>query len=272
LNANNILWVDPIDCIGWPFANRHPEYLKLDACADLIESIDKIGQQVPALVRERSGSPKYEIISGMKRLFACKHLGKKIKIEVTPLADKQALLAMDAENRQRSDISPYERACDYKRWVKSGIYKNYTEIINDLGVKKSWFSQLVSLADLSPDIVKAFGHPNNLKIKWGYELQLLCKKSLLLEQEMIKLAKDIKGNFAPSQVYNKLKNPQNKDINSIVSKPLSIMDANNSKIFEVKYTKQGKPQLFFFRKLHGRVIDKIIEQARKIIENEQVIE
>jgi translation initiation factor 2 alpha subunit (eIF-2alpha) len=174
---------------------------------------------------------------------------------------------MDAENRQRQDISPYERACDYKRWIESGIYQNYTEIINALGVKKSWFSQLIALAELKAEIISAFGHPVNLKQKWGYELLLRCKSSRDTETAMLKLARELrKQNYSPVEVYQKLKNVNPEGVVSIHKENIIVKDEKGMELFEVQFTKGGSPRFVFRVYLKESLIDSIIQQTKVLIE------
>jgi ParB/RepB/Spo0J family partition protein len=262
--------LEPKHCRPWHLANRLSEYLTPESCADLIESIQKVGQQIPALVRKSDKWEGYDLICGARRLFACEHLGIKIKAAIVSLSDKEALLAMDAENRPREDISPYERACDYKRWVDMGIYKNYTEIMQSIGVKKSWFSQLMALADLNEDIVKAFGHPANLKQKWGYELQLVCKKDIALEAAMLNAAREVIGQpIPPASIFKKLKNVRINDSSTIIKKPIWITDNAGKKIFKIRYSKSGRVQVSFNRRLPEKLIDQIVNNAKLLIDGEE---
>jgi ParB/RepB/Spo0J family partition protein len=261
--------LDTKQCKPWYLANRLREYLTPDSCADLIESLQKVGQQIPALVRRSKKGEGYELICGARRLFACEHLGIKIKAAVVDLSDKDALLAMDAENRPREDISPYERACDYKRWVDMNIYKNYTEIMHGIGVKKSWFSKLMALADLHEDIVKAFGHPANLKQLWGYELQVMCKQDKPLELAMIQAAKDLYGkSLSPAAVFNKLKHVHagNKAAKDLVW----VNDGKGKKLFKIRFSKSGRPQLTFSNELSKAAIDRIISSTKLILEENTI--
>lgn len=202
----SIAEIDTSDISPWYMANRLNEYISQDSCADLIESIKLVGQQIPALVRKHKSTGKYELICGARRLFACNFLNRKLKVAIVNLSDKEALLAMDAENRPREDISPYERALDYKNWIDKGIYKNQAEICGRIGIKKSLFTQIFALSSLDENIVKAFGHPNNLTIKWGYQLARLSK-DLNNKVILLKKAKELcNSNKAPSLIYRELLN------------------------------------------------------------------
>src|SRR5262249_45065272 len=121
---------------------------------------------------------------------------------IAELSDKEALLAMDAENRAREDISPYERAIDYKKWIEAGIYQKQADICEEIGIKKSIFSQTMALAELDKTIVEAFGSPANLKIRWGYKLYLACKDKITKEK-MISVAIKLKNQGLPPAVVCK---------------------------------------------------------------------
>lgn len=255
-------------CKPWHLANRLREYLTVDSCSDLIESLKTVGQQIPALVRKSNQWDGYDLICGARRLFACEYLGIKIKAAVVTLSDKEALLAMDAENRPRTDISPYERACDYKRWIDMGIYKNYAEIMQGIGVKKSWFSQIMALADLHEDIIKAFGHPANLKPTWGYDLQLICKKDSALQSAMLQKARSLIGqSLSPAIVFKTLKNvtPTIKQDHTNV---LWVTNNQGRKIFKIKFSKSGRAHLVFSKRLSNELTDKIISNTKLILEEE----
>lgn len=197
-----VIEIDTANIVPWHMANRLEAYINEDSCEELIESIKNVGQQIPALIRKAKQKEHYELICGARRLFVCKKLGIKLLAAVVDFSDKEALLAMDAENRPRNDISPYERALDYKNWIEKGIYRNQAEICRTIGMKKSLFTQIFSLSEIDESIVRLFGHPNNLVIRWGYQLAKACKdldrKRCLLEK--VEEIKDL--NLKPSAVYS----------------------------------------------------------------------
>jgi len=191
-------------CLPWKFANRLTKFIDENSCSDLIASLKNGKQRIPAIVRKIPQSDQYEVLCGIRRLYACKTLKIPILVAIVDVKDKEALLIMDVENRSRVDISPYERAIDYHNWISSGIYKNHKEIQEITGIKKSWFSQLMALAELPSEVVAAFGHPKNLKQKWGYKLRSLCKDETI-KTKMIGGALEIKDkNYHPRTIYSKL--------------------------------------------------------------------
>ena len=105
-----------------PFKN-HPFKVKNDAeMAELMKSIADAGVLSPALARPREGGG-YELISGHRRLAACKALGMDtMPVIVRPLTDEEAVITMVDSNLQREHILPSEKAFAYK--MKMEALKN----------------------------------------------------------------------------------------------------------------------------------------------------
>ena len=80
----------------------------------LKESIEKSGVLVPVLLRPAENG-NYEVISGHRRMTACKALGiDTIPAIVKDLSDEEAVIAMVDANLQREHILPSEKAFAYK--------------------------------------------------------------------------------------------------------------------------------------------------------------
>ena len=97
-----------------PFKD-HPFKVKNDAeMAELMKSIADAGVLSPALARPREGGG-YELISGHRRLAACKALGMDtMPVIVRKLTDEEAVITMVDSNLQREHILPSEKAFAYK--------------------------------------------------------------------------------------------------------------------------------------------------------------
>ena len=97
-----------------PFKN-HPFKVKNDAeMAELMKSIADAGVLSPALARPLPGGG-YELISGHRRLAACKALGMDtMPVIVRKLTDEEAIITMVDSNLQREHILPSEKAFAYK--------------------------------------------------------------------------------------------------------------------------------------------------------------
>ena len=97
-----------------PFKN-HPFKVKNDVeMEELMKSIAHAGVLSPALARPKEDGG-YELISGHRRLAACKALGMDtMPVIVRKLTDEEAVITMVDSNLQREHILPSEKAFAYK--------------------------------------------------------------------------------------------------------------------------------------------------------------
>lgn len=103
----------PVDVIDqFP---KHPYKVKDDDdMIQLIESIKENGVITPIIVRPKPKG-RYEMISGHRRLQACRYLGHKtIRGQVLELDKNAATVMMVDSNLARSNILPSEKAFAYK--------------------------------------------------------------------------------------------------------------------------------------------------------------
>ena len=99
-----------------PFAG-HPYQVRDDAEMDaLAESIQTQGILTPLVVRPMDGNEKeYEVISGHRRLHACKKAGiEKVPALIYSLDRDAAAIALVDSNLHREKILPSEKAFAYK--------------------------------------------------------------------------------------------------------------------------------------------------------------
>ena len=80
----------------------------------LMNSIEEIGVQTPIVARIKEDK-RYEIISGHRRVHACKRLGvETLPVIVRELTRDEAIISMVDSNLQREHILPSEKAMAYK--------------------------------------------------------------------------------------------------------------------------------------------------------------
>ena len=93
----------------------HPfKVLDNDDMKSLKESIKTSGLLAPVIIREKEDG-RYEMLSGHRRMFACKSLGiDKIKCIIKNLSDDEATIFMVDSNLQREKLLPSEKAFAYK--------------------------------------------------------------------------------------------------------------------------------------------------------------
>jgi len=167
----------------WQQHNRDYGLLTEENCRDLIEGIRSQGQQeFPAIVRRLEGEAhEYEVICGARRHFAVSWLQAnnypqfKYLIEVRDLTDEEAFRLADIENRDREDISDYERAIDYASAVKLYYGGKQKAMAQRLEVTEVWLSRYLELARLPREIVEAFRSIRDLKELHARTLKPLLK-------------------------------------------------------------------------------------------------
>lgn len=155
----------PIDVIDqFP---KHPYKVKDDDdMIQLIESIKENGVITPIIVRPKPKG-RYEMISGHRRLHACRHLGHKtIRGQVLELDRNAATVMMVDSNLARSNILPSEKAFAYKMRLdamkKQGKRTDLTlspletklrsdeQLAKDVGYSRAQIQRYIRLTNLIP--------------------------------------------------------------------------------------------------------------------------
>ena len=96
------------------FKNHPFKVLDNDDMKALRESIKTSGILSPVIIRQKEDG-RYEMLSGHRRMFACKSLGlDKIKCIIKNLSDDEATIFMVDSNLQREKLLPSEKAFAYK--------------------------------------------------------------------------------------------------------------------------------------------------------------
>lgn len=174
-----------------PFRN-HPFKVKEDEeMAQLMRSIADAGVLSPALARPLPDGG-YELISGHRRLAACKALGMDaMPVIIRDLTDEEAVITMVDSNLQREHILPSEKAFAYK--IKYDALK-HQGTSSQLGTKlrtdellaqnssdsRNQIQRYIRLTHLIPDILKLVDE-GKIALTPAVELSYLQPS----EQEMI---------------------------------------------------------------------------------------
>jgi ParB/RepB/Spo0J family partition protein len=166
-----IVAANPFDCRMWDLHDRLEAQLTEESCKAEIESFSKHGQLIPALGRPLVQDPthKIELICGARRLFVARYLNVPLLVELREMSDREAIVSMDIENRQRADISAYERGVSYARWLRTGHFRSQDDIARSLRISPSQVC-LLRLAQLPAVIINAFDSPASICEGWGLEI------------------------------------------------------------------------------------------------------
>jgi ParB family chromosome partitioning protein len=165
----------------WEGHNRDYARLSEARCKDLIEGFRRAGrQEFPAIVRklDNDDSYDYELICGARRHWTATFLEWELLVEVRELSDRAAFILQDIENRDREDISDYERAQDYMNALPLYFENNQSQMAKFLEIDKSNFGKLLELTKLPEPIVAAYEDIRELKTHHGTAYrQLLADKA-----------------------------------------------------------------------------------------------
>ncbi len=147
----------------------------------------------------------FEVICGARRHWTAKHLSWPLLIEVRDLDDRQAFILQDLENRDREDVSDYERATDYKGALPKYFENNRTAMAKFLEIDKGNFHRLLELAELPKTIVDAYSDLRELRVHHGTAYRKLLADSAV-KRRLLDRAKSIKGQgLQGSKVFSTLK-------------------------------------------------------------------
>ncbi|MFK7752558.1 MAG: ParB/RepB/Spo0J family partition protein [Sedimentitalea sp.] len=220
-------WIDPTRCRMWARHNRDYALLTEDNCRDLIDGIKAQGrQEFPAIVRRISSQDHdFEVVCGARRHYAVTWLRAhnfpqfKYLIEERDLTDEEAFRLADIENRDREDISDYERAVDYAAAIDLYYGGQQKAMAARLEVSPPWLSRYLTLAKMPAEILDAFASKRDIRERHARELKPLLgmpnaaaalrdeAKNLASEQSR---ARDGNGGFIqPQQVMKRLKSAAN---------------------------------------------------------------
>ena len=173
-----------------PFRN-HPFKVREDADMEaLMESIRLNGVITPAVVRPLPDKG-YEMISGHRRMAACRALGlEKMPVIVREMDDDTATLMMVDANRQREKILPSERAFAYRMRMEAlqqrGHYVRAME--EETGERFKQVQRYIRLTWLIPGLLELVDE-DRMGITPGVELSELAEE----EQGYVRQAIETEG-------------------------------------------------------------------------------
>ena len=175
--------VDPAICKMWTGHNRRYELLNESRCKDLIDGIKSQGrQEFPAIVRKLDNDAdfEYEVVCGARRHWTITWLRENnypdftYLIEVRDLTDEEAFRLSDIENRDKEDVSDFERATDYAKAL-GAYYATQKAMASRLEVSEAWLSRYLDLASIPEAIAQAFGDVTQIRVEHGKALKPLLK-------------------------------------------------------------------------------------------------
>ena len=147
-----------------PFKGHPFKVMEDEEMERLKESIRELGVLIPALARPTESG--YELISGHRRLAACRALGlSTMPVIVRNLTDEEAVITMVDSNLQREHILPSEKAFAYKMKYDALKHQGTSSqlgtklrtdqlLAQNSGDSRNQIQRYMRLTNLIPDILK----------------------------------------------------------------------------------------------------------------------
>lgn len=200
------LRLDPAKVKASRWANRHESAYLTSSFASLKRSIEHSGVNTqPILVREAS-EDMYEVVFGHRRHRACVELGVSVLAVVWngPMADVDLFLAMDRENRERADLSPFEQGKSYLAALASGMFPSQRRLAESLGISHTWVRKATMVAQLPPGVVECFKSPIAIQPKHAEKIFAVLETDRAGVMSRAELMRSGPRRLPPSQVVAEL--------------------------------------------------------------------
>jgi ParB family chromosome partitioning protein len=121
-----------------------------DELESLSASVKSHGILQPIVVR--LVGEQYQLVAGERRLRAAQLAGlSAVPVHVVDFNDQEVLEAALAENIQRSDLNPIEKAQGFKEYLDR-FSMNHEQLAQRLGLARSSITNLVNLLELAPEV------------------------------------------------------------------------------------------------------------------------
>jgi ParB-like partition proteins len=270
-----IISISPFRCRVWTAHDRLEECISEKSCKLEIESFAEHGQLVPVLGRSLRGDPMYEVelIYGARRLFVARHLNIPLKVEIRELSDREAIIAMDIENRQRQNISPYERGLSFTRWLREGYFTSQDEVAHALNISASQVSRLLKMTKLPSVIVGAFENPSDIREGWGLDLvdawEDPGRRRLIADRARAMTKRHPRPSAA--KVYEELISEPRASIKHRHHYPEEIVrDATGTPLFRIRHERRVVAVMLPVKTLSSDTLKKISSQVANILQNESL--
>lgn len=288
LKSENILLLEPSQVRMWELADRDKEALNAKDCADLIESMQTVGQVIPCIGRPAEGSQhQVELIVGARRLFSAQNIARddadfRLLAYVKPIDDVPAFKIMDAENRVREDISDWARARSYQTAIERKQFNGREHLATQLGMPTAKLSKLLAFFDLPDEINDAFPSKPTFRANWAYELlrgyrkveknrkatEAVFKKATALRARQLDKAAKKKHPLTPEEVYKLLLRELQHQIveqTETTQKPSVVGYSQQYNGFKLSVSNKGKMSFVFENAIDQERLDKAAKALETIL-------
>lgn len=227
----NITLMIPVNNIR---ANPYQPRLDFDEIKlqELSDSIKVHGLIQPITVRY-IGEDRYELISGERRLRACKMAGiDKIPSYIRDVNDEDIITMALVENVQREQLNPIETALGYQRLLEE-CSLTQEEVAGKVGKNRTTVTNMLRLLNLPAIIQSAL---KNNRISVGHARALITIEDGNVQQQL--LDKIIENDWSVRQVEQAVK--QFSARGKSASKPISKKDQKDIELMQLSNILKNK--------------------------------
>ena len=227
----NVTEIRVADCV--PFENYPFKIQDNSDMEMLIDSIKESGVLIPIVVRPKG--KEYEILSGHRRIYACKMAGiDKVPAIIRELSRDEAVIFMVDSNLHREGLLPSEKGFAYK--MKLEAMKHQGRTSDQLGQK---LTSVQALADSSSD--------SKTQVQRYIRLTYLEKPLLdLVDEGRIALTPAVELSYLlPEEQRNLIETIESEDCTPSLSQSVRMRKLSNDglltmdKIFEIMTEVKG---------------------------------
>ena len=231
-NKSNINDIELSEISVNPFQPR--SNFSTNSLKELSVSIKNIGIIQPITVRKIENN-KYQLISGERRLRACKEIGlKNIPAFVREANDQDSLEMALVENIHRQDLDAIEIAISYQRLIEE-INLTQEELSDKIGKNRTTISNYLRLLKLDPIIQSgirdgfiSMGHGRALINVKSNQDQLNIYKKIISKNLSVRNTELLVRNLKDESVKG-VKKIKTKFISSLLSTDVHVTKENNGK-------------------------------------------
>lgn len=199
---------------------------------ELSDSIKVHGLIQPITVRY-IGEDRYELISGERRLRACKMAGvDKIPAYIREVNDEDIITMALVENIQREQLNPIETALGYQRLLEE-CKLTQEEVAGKVGKNRTTVTNMIRLLNLPAIIQSAL---KNNRISMGHARALITIEDERTQQQI--LDKIIENDWSVRQVEQAVKQLSMR--NKAASKQISKKDQKDLELMQLSNLLKNK--------------------------------
>lgn len=247
-NERELTYIDPNICEPWKYANRLND--NMGDMNELMQSIKTNNQLQPALIRPHPtpyGKIKFEVIFGRRRHQACLKLNKDLLVILKdPFNDQEAILAQEAENRLRENVSNYSNALLYQRLLKDKIFKNEKDLSEKLEISLSKIYDILAFSKLPKELVQLIPDIHNLSNSIAIAINSQLKENPENLSQLLTIAHQIgKTLTSPAKLMRALQNPKEISLNNDMLNARIYLSKAGKKLFTLKVNHRGIPCIVF---------------------------